>query len=107
MLKNIRGIVSFKACGENIYKFINGIRESSIVCTSQYCKNSFFFGQVYKKDVDRIFELAEEYGINIEITEKRGLRFKAGGYRFRFGIVLGIIIVLGFVFYLSNIVVSI
>lgn len=107
MLKNIRGIVSFKACGENIYKFINGIRESSIVCTSQYCKNSFFFGQVYKRDVDRIFELAEEYGINIEITEKRGLRFKAGGYRFRFGIVLGIIIVLGFVFYLSNIVVSI
>ena len=68
---------------------------------------AFFFGQVYKRDVDRIFELAEEYGINIEITEKRGLRFKAGGYRFRFGIVLGIIIVLGFVFYLSNIVVSI
>ena len=79
MLKNIRGIVSFKACGENIYKFINGIRESSIVCTSQYCKNSFFFGQVYKRDVDRIFELAEEYGINIEITEKEDFGLKPAG----------------------------
>lgn len=107
MFKNIRGIVSFKACGENVYKFINQIRESHIVCTSQCCKNGFFYGQVYKRDVDKIFELAEQYGINIEITEKKGLRFKAYGYRFRFGIVLGILLVLGFVFYLSNIVVSI
>lgn len=107
MFKNIRGIVSFKACGENVYKFINQIRESHIVCTSQCCKNGFFYGQVYKRDVDKIFELAEKYGINIEITEKKGLRFKAYGYRFRFGIVLGILLVLGFVFYLSNIVVSI
>lgn len=107
MFKNIRGIVSFKACGENVYKFINNIRESHIVCTSQCCKNGFFYGQVYKRDIDKVFELAEKYSINIEITEKRGLRFKAYGYRFRFGIILGIFLVLGFVFYLSNIVVSI
>lgn len=107
MFKNIRGIIRFKACGENIYKFINGIRDSHIVCTSQCCKNGFFYGQIYKRDAEKVCALAEEFGINIEITEKKGLRFKAYGYRFRFGIILGILLVLGFVFYLSNIVVSI
>ena len=107
MLKNIRGIVSFKAGGDNIYKFINDIRSNHIVCTSQSCKNGFFYGQIYGRDIKKISDLADKSDINIEFIEKKGLRFKISKYRFRFGIFLGLIIVMGFIFYCSNIVVSI
>ena len=79
MLKNIRGIVSFKACGENIYKFINGIRESSIVCTSQYCKNSFFFGQVYKRDGIGFLNLQKNTASILKLLKKEDFGLKPAG----------------------------
>ncbi len=107
MLKNIRGIISFEAQGDNLYRFINEIRESGIVCTSQRCRNGIFYGQIYGHCLETVQELADKSGIDFKITEKKGFVFKAFGYRFRFGIIIGIFIVLAFVFYLSNTVVTI
>ena len=107
MLKNIRGIIDFKVSGENVYKFINGIRDKHIVCTSQQCRGGCFYGQIYRRDEKKAEDIADETGVNIEFTDRHGFRFKAMRYRFRFGIILGIIITFGFVFYCSNIVVSI
>ena len=107
MLKNIRGIIDFKVSGENVYKFINGIRDKHIVCTSQQCREGCFYGQIYRRDEKKAEDIADETGVNIEFTDRHGFRFKATRYRFRFGIILGIIITFGFVFYCSNIVVSI
>lgn len=107
MLKNIRGIIDFKVSGENVYKFINGIRDKHIVCTSQQCREGCFYGQIYRRDEKKAEDIADETGVNIEFTDRHGFRFKAMRYRFRFGIILGIIITFGFVFYCSNIVVSI
>lgn len=107
MLKNIRGIIDFKVSGENVYRFINGIRDKHIVCTSQQCRGGCFYGQIYRRDEKKTEDIADETGVNIEFTDRHGLRFKAMRYRFRFGIILGIIITFGFVFYCSNIVVSI
>ena len=58
-------------------------------------------------DMNRITDIAKENGIELEFTEKKGIPFKMKGYRFRFGIILGILILFSFVFYLSNIVVSV
>ncbi len=107
MLKNIRGIIDFKVSGENVYKFINGIRDKHIVCTSQQCREGCFYGQIYRRDEKKVEDIADETGVNIAFTDRHGFRFKAMRYRFRFGIILGIIITFGFVFYCSNIVVSI
>ena len=107
MLKNIRGIIDFKVSGENVYKFINGIRDKHIVCTSQQCREGCFYGQIYRRDEKKVEDIADETGVNIEFTDRHRFRFKAMRYRFRFGIILGIIITFGFVFYCSNIVVSI
>lgn len=71
MLKNIRGIVSFKACGENIYKFINGIRESSIVCTSQYCKNSFFSVRFIRETWIGFLNLQKNTASILKLLKKR------------------------------------
>lgn len=107
MFGNIRGIVSFEAQGDNLYRFINNIRESGIVCTSQRCRDGVFYGQIYGNNLNDVQEIAEQLHIDFKVTEKKGLVFKAMGYRFRFGIIIGMAVVLGFVFYLSNIVVTI
>ncbi|MBQ8434866.1 MAG: sporulation protein YqfD [Oscillospiraceae bacterium] len=107
MLKNIRGIVSFEASGDNLYKFINAVREKHIVCTSQRCKDGVFYAQIYCRDISAVQETADRLGIGLKIINKKGLRFRMYAYRFRFGIIIGIALVLGFVFYLSNTVVTI
>lgn len=107
MFGKIRGTASFKAQGAKIYSFINSIRENGIACTSQRCRNGCFYGQIYMTDMHNISDLAEENGIELDFTEKKGFPFKLKGYRFRFGIILGILIMFSFVFYLSNIVVSV
>ncbi len=107
MLKNIRGVISIEAIGDNIYKFINELREMHIVCTSQKCRNGKFTAQIYSKDLKKAESTAEKFNISLTVIKRSGLRFKAYAYRFRFGIIIGIMLVLGFVFYLSNIVVTI
>lgn len=106
-IDSVRGIVCFKASGENIYRFINGLRESLIICTSQHCRDGFFYGQIYRWDLNALNSLAEKCGIDIEILEKKGIGFRLSGYRFRFGILIGLLAVVAFIFYLSNTVVSI
>lgn len=107
MFKNIRGVICIQAEGGNIYQFINTIRQEHIICTSQKCKDGKFTAQIYNRDMKTIEEIAENLNINLTVIERKGIRFKAYGYKFRFGIIIGILIVLSFVFYLSNTVVSI
>jgi len=107
MFGKISGVISFEAKGDNLYKFINEIRERHIVCMAQKCKNSVFYAQVYKIDFDEIRETANLHEIEIKVTEKKGFIFKMRGYRFRFGIIIGIVITVAFALYLSNIVVTI
>ena len=107
MLKNIRGVLTVEAEGDNLYQFINAIRKRHIICTSQKCRNGKFTAQIYSRDLDKIEAEAELLNINLIVIKKSGLRFKAYAYRFRFGIIIGILFVFGFVFYLSNTVVTI
>lgn len=107
MFKNIRGVIYIQAEGSNIYQFINSIRKKHIICTSQKCRNGKFTAQIYNRDLKKIEAAAEESDINLTIVERKGLRFKASAYKFRFGIIIGILIVFGFIFYLSNTVVTI
>lgn len=107
VIGSVRGTASFKAEGENLYGFINGIRENNFVCTNQYCKNGVFHGCVYKDSMERLRKLAEDHGITLEFTERKGAAFRLYAYRMRFGIVMGMIAALCFVLYISNIVVSI
>lgn len=107
MAGKIRGMVSFKASGAEIYVFINRIRESRIICVSQQCRDGFFYGKIYRNNIKKLSKLAQECRIDLEYTDKEGLSFRIQRYRLRYGIAIGFILVGMFVFYLSNIVVSI
>ncbi len=107
MSGKIIGTVAFKASGRSIYEFINCIRENRIVCFSQQCRDSIFYGKIYRSSMKKLSILAKECGVELEYTEKKGFSFKLQKYRYRYGIIVGFVILFGFVFYLSNIVVSI
>ncbi len=107
MLRKLRGTAEFSASGAFIYNFINSIRDNNIVCMSQKINNGVFYGCVYGRDIKAVTELAEENRIDIEFTSRKGLPFKLGLYRFRFGIAAGLLVLAVFVFYISNIVVSV
>jgi len=107
MLSEILGTASFKAEGANIYSFINSIRENGICCMSQVCRDGDFYGCIYIKDMKKLSVIADECGVSITYNSKKGMPVKAFRYRFRFGLIAGIFILFGFIFYLSNIVVSV
>ncbi len=106
-MKHIKEILSIKASGDNIYRFINAIREAHIVCTSQRCVNGIFFADIHSRDFKRIKSLAESSSVQITVIKDSGLMHKLRQYRFRYGIVLGLMLMLGAVFYFSNTVVTI
>lgn len=101
------GTVSFKAQGANIYSFINSIRANGICCMSQRCHDGFFYGCIYTHDMKKLSSLAAENTVELTYSEKKGAPVKLFKYRFRFGLIAGLFIVFSFIFYLSNIVVSV
>lgn len=107
MFGKIRGMASFKASGSKMYTFINNVRGNGITCMSQKCRSGCFYGTIYMHDMNKIASLAKENAIELEFTNKKGMPFKMHGYRFRFGIIIGFFVLISFVFYLSNIVVSV
>ena len=107
MLKSIRGVVSVKVTSDNLYKFINAIRDEHIVCTSQKCRGGSFYADIFGTDLKRVQAIAEEYGAELLTVKKKGLRFKAYAYRFRAGLIIGLIGALCLVFYFSNTVITI
>lgn len=107
MYGKIRGTADFKAEGKDIYGFINSVRNNRITCTSQRCRDGCFYGCVYMADMKKLETLAAENNVTLEFTGKKGIPFRLMKYRFRFGIIAGLLIVFSFVFYLSNIVVTV
>lgn len=107
MLGKVIGTACFKASGDNLYAFINAVRESNFACMSQRCRDGHFYGCIYMPDIKKLSSVADEYGVTLEFTQKKGMSFRLFRYRFRFGIIAGIVLLFSFVFYISNIVVSV
>ncbi|HOF68791.1 MAG TPA: sporulation protein YqfD, partial [Ruminococcus sp.] len=99
--------MKFSAKGKNLYKFINGIHRARIYCFNQYCKSEVFYGEVYKKNLPLIEQLAQKHGISLEIFEYETLVSKLKKYRLRFGIAIGILAFMFACFYFSNTVMTI
>ena len=102
MLKNIKGIICFKARGNRLTAFISAIRESDIMCFKQSCVHEEFRGRVYRKDYKNVLELARKMNIELEEEKNIGKIFTVRRYRRRYGIIAGFIIALLFVVLISN-----
>lgn len=107
MKNQFKGCIKFSIKGKNLYKFINALRNESINCSNQYCKNNVYYGDVCNSDFKTVEYLAEKYDMELDYFEYETVRKKVFRYRHRYGIMAGIIIIFASIIYFSNIVLTI
>lgn len=107
MKNQIRGCVKISAEGKNLYKFINMIHCGRISCFGQYCEKGVFHAEIYRHDLPKIQEMAEKCGIEVKSKECRTVSSVILKHKKRFGIAIGLIIVLIASLYFSSVVVTI
>lgn len=103
----IRTMYSIEAAGGRLYRFINEIRQSDIICTEQYCRSDVFHCRIYAADYPKLEEFSRKHGVSIEYSVRPSFNGWLRKFRFRFGIPIGIILCIGILFYFSNTAASI
>ena len=89
MLK-LRRRIRINAKGRELYKFINGIHSGGITCLGQYVRHDVFYGEVYRRDIRKIRNIAEINDVELKEAEYITLLYVLSRYRKRIGIILGI-----------------
>ena len=107
IFKHILGVVNFKASGDNHINFLNLIRERKLIIKNIKVVNNEVSGIIYGVNYGELCLLAKENHMQIEEVSKKGLIYNAKKYKLRFGIILGIIISISIIIFLSNIVLKI
>jgi similar to stage IV sporulation protein len=102
-IKKLGGIITVTGYGAKIYKFINAVKDEGITCTNQNIHSDVWTGKIYAFNFKRVDALAKIYGIELTVTEKKGIALKAIKYRHRYGILIGIAMAICLIFYYSNI----
>lgn len=100
----ITGQVCGEAKGNSIYKFINKLRDEGIYCKDQKIKEDTLYFTAKRYHRKAVRRIAEEYGIELTLTEKPSLAGWICKYRKRFGIPIGILLGAGLLIYCSNVV---
>lgn len=107
MKNQIRGSVKINAEGKHIYKFINRIHSERICCFEQYVKGGVFCAEIYRHDLKKIKNIAEDYDIEIKSFEYDTLSSEVIRRRRRYGLIIGFILVIAASLYFSGVIVTI
>ena len=107
MKVGIKRIVSFRARGNKLIGFVNAIRHSEIICFSQRYSFEEYTGKVYICDFERLKKLAENMDIDLFVESYEGKMFTVLKYKARYGLIIGFVFMIIFIFVMSNIVVKI
>lgn len=103
----IRGRIEISAKGRNVYSFINRIRAGRVACFGQFTQNGVFRAQVYRRDLPAIRNMAQECQVELAEHERPTVSSGLRRYRRRFGLIIGLLIVLAGSLYFSNVVVTV
>ncbi|MBR5405873.1 MAG: sporulation protein YqfD [Oscillospiraceae bacterium] len=101
MRRGFSARIVFSAAGARLPEFRNALRERRFPCSGQRIAGGRFHAAVRARHWYGIVRLAEEYGITVETEQRRGLRFLVRPYRFRFGLLAGLLLG-GYLLYQSN-----
>lgn len=107
MKNQIRGCVKINGSGKRLYTFINQLHSRRIAIFHQYVKNGKLTAEVYRSDLSEVQEVAEENNITLTYFEYDTVSNEIIKRRGRFGVILGVILVLGASLYFSSVVVTI
>lgn len=107
MKNQIRGCVKINVKGRDLYGFINAVHDNRISCFSQYVKRDCFSAEIYRSDICCIERIAREHGLELSCFEYETVSAKIIRRRKRFGIIIGMILVIAASVYFSSVVVTI
>ena len=107
MGRQLHGDLQIIASGGKLYSFLNAMQSVGICCRKQQCRGNSYRFYIYEKTRKPVQALAEQYGVTLQITPQKTLRYFLHRYRFRFGIPAGLLLVAGLLFYGSNIIMTI
>ena len=99
--------VCIRAEGVQLAGFMQALREAGIICAGQHCRQGAFHATIPAGSLKKVRRLAEQSGITLTVTSRRGLRFTLYRVRFRYGAALGMLGVLLVFFCVSNLIVKI
>ena len=83
--------ISFTAAGARLPGFRDAVRFHGIKCKQQQMHENIFYAKTAASNEKRLSALAAEYGISLQITGRRGLRYRLLPYRKRFGLLAGLL----------------
>lgn len=104
MFNNIKGIIKFEAIAPDTNYFINLLKKSCITANNIQYKNEKITGSIYRKDFIELKKLGEKCNAQISILEKRGAIFTVQKYKKRAGLLIGFLMSLFLVMYMSDLV---
>ncbi|MBE6861844.1 MAG: hypothetical protein E7497_02955 [Ruminococcus sp.] len=107
MRNQLRGCIKINASGKKLYTFINKIHSGRIYCFGQYCRKDTFYAEIYRHDLKKVQEFAEECGVELKHYECETISSKLIRYRKRIGIFIGAAIAAVSVWYFSSVVMTI
>ncbi|MBR3900047.1 MAG: sporulation protein YqfD [Ruminococcus sp.] len=107
MKNQFRGCVKINGKGKNLYGFVNTLHSRKIPIFSQYIKGGVLSAEIYHGSLDDVREAAEEWGIELTHFEYGTISENIRRRKGRFGLILGIFLILGASFYFSSIIVTI
>lgn len=104
MFDNIKGRIKFEAIVPDSEKFINTVMSSCVVADSIQYKNGKIIGEIYKRDFNELKDVGKRCGAHISILEKKGFVFDVLKYNKRIGLMIGIIVIIFIIYFLSDII---
>lgn len=107
MKNQIRGSVKINVSGKNLYGYINEIHNRRINCFGQYVKSGIFCAEVYRHDLKKMKALAEEMGLELKSFEHKTFSAEVIKRRGRYGLIVGIMLVISASLYFSGVIVTI
>lgn len=107
MKNQFRGCVKINVRGKNLYHFINTLHSRKIAIFRQYIKGGTLSAEIYRAKLPAIKKLAEEFELELTSFEYDTLSKEVINRRKRFGLILGVILILGASLYFSSVIVTI
>jgi similar to stage IV sporulation protein len=103
----LRRLVRINARGKRLSEFINLIHERRIECRGQFCRGEVFYGDIFRRALCEIQEIARECGVELKTAEYDTLGERLFRYRRRIGLLIGLVIVAFTAVYFSGVIVTI
>lgn len=93
--------------GDALVPFLNQLRAEKIFCKGQRSSSSRLRARIHAGHLRALEEIAAQHGLTVAIEQRRGLRYHFYRIRYRWGIIPGLLLFCGILFYFSNTIASI